>query len=46
LDALVRLDARAAARFASVFRDFQNAEDYARFFASLPDAKRDRGRTR
>jgi transcriptional repressor NrdR len=46
MDELVRLDALAAARFASVFRDFQNAEDYARFFASLPDAKRDRGRTR
>jgi transcriptional repressor NrdR len=32
---LVQLDMLAAARFASVFRDFQGAEDYARFFASL-----------
>lgn len=34
---LVRLDAVSAARFASVFRSFQGAEDYAAFFASLPD---------
>jgi transcriptional repressor NrdR len=46
MDELVRLDPLAAARFASVFRDFQNAEDYAAFFASLPDAKRDRGTSR
>lgn len=31
------LDTLAAARFASVFRDFQGAEDYARFFASVED---------
>ena len=29
------LDPLAAARFASVFRDFQSAEDYAKFFASI-----------
>jgi len=34
LDDLVQIDTLAAARFASVFRDFQNAEDYAAFFAS------------
>ena len=32
---LVRLDALAAARFASVFRNFENADDYADFFDSL-----------
>ncbi|MCU0669476.1 MAG: transcriptional regulator NrdR [Myxococcota bacterium] len=32
LDELVRIDTLAAARFASVFRDFQNADDYAAFF--------------
>jgi len=32
LDDLVQIDTLAAARFASVFRDFQNAEDYAAFF--------------
>ena len=32
---LVRLDALAAARFASVFRNFENADDYAAFFESL-----------
>jgi transcriptional repressor NrdR len=46
MDELVRIDPLAAARFASVFRDFQNAEDYAAFFASLSDAKRDRGKPR
>ena len=35
MDELVRLDPLAAARFASVFRDFQNADDYQDFFASL-----------
>lgn len=35
MEELVVLDALAAARFASVFRDFQGAEDYATFFASL-----------
>lgn len=32
---LSAVDALAAARFASVFRDFQSAEDYAVFFRSL-----------
>lgn len=32
---LVALDALAAARFASVFQNFQCAEDYQRFFASI-----------
>jgi len=44
MDELVRLDPLAAARFASVFRDFQNAEDYAAFFASLSDPTRDPGK--
>ncbi len=35
MDELKALDALAAARFASVFRDFQTAEDYAVFFASI-----------
>jgi transcriptional repressor NrdR len=35
LDELGSLDALAAARFASVFLDFQGAEDYSAFFASL-----------
>ena len=30
----------AAARFASVFDDFQGAEDYEAFFASIEDPKR------
>ena len=34
LDGLVRLDKLAAARFASVFRSFESAEDYEEFFAS------------
>lgn len=33
LDELVQIDTLAAARFASVFRDFQDADDYAAFFA-------------
>ena len=32
---LKALDTLAAARFASVFRNFQGAEDYAEFFASI-----------
>ena len=32
LDELVVIDVLAAARFASVFLDFQNAKDYAEFF--------------
>ena len=35
MEELKALDALAAARFASVFRNFQDAEDYARFFASI-----------
>lgn len=35
MDELTRLDAMAAARFASVFLQFEDAEDYAKFFASL-----------
>jgi len=46
MEELKELDPLAAARFASVFRDFQGAEDYERFFASVgagrrtPDAPR------
>jgi transcriptional repressor NrdR len=43
MDELKRLDALAAARFASVFRDFQGAEDYAEFFASIEDPGRETG---
>ena len=32
---LVELDTLAAARFASVFRSFENASDYAEFFRDL-----------
>ena len=32
LDELIVIDVLAAARFASVFNDFQNAKDYAEFF--------------
>lgn len=32
---LLELDTLAAARFASVFQGFENAEDYAAFFASI-----------
>lgn len=39
LEELVGLDALAAARFASVFLNFQNADDYAEFFASSPGSK-------
>jgi transcriptional repressor NrdR len=35
MEELKALDPLAAARFASVFRDFQTAEDYALFFASI-----------
>lgn len=35
LDELVELDTLAAARFASVFHNFENAEDYAHFFDKL-----------
>jgi transcriptional repressor NrdR len=38
LHELVQLDTLAAARFASVFHNFENARDYANFFASIkPD---------
>ena len=40
LSELVALDTLAAARFASVFRDFKTAADYDAFFASL-DEERD-----
>ena len=43
---LKALDALAAARFASVFRDFQCAEDYAAFFASLEADERESGAAR
>jgi len=43
MDELKQLDTLAAARFASVFRDFQGAEDYARFFASIEDSGRETG---
>jgi transcriptional repressor NrdR len=35
MEELKRLDPVAAARFASVFRNFQGVEDYAEFFAEL-----------
>lgn len=37
LHELTQLDTLAAARFASVFRNFQNADDYERFFASIKE---------
>jgi transcriptional repressor NrdR len=43
MDELKALDALAAARFASVFRDFQGAEDYERFFASIEALERETG---
>jgi len=39
MEELKALDSLAAARFASVFRDFQTAEDYERFFASIEGSK-------
>jgi len=41
LDELVGIDVLAAARFASVFLDFQNAKDYEEFFETA--ARRGRG---
>jgi transcriptional repressor NrdR len=41
MDELVNLDPLAAARFASVFRNFQGAEDYTAFFASIASATTD-----
>ena len=35
MEELVAIDALAAVRFASVFRDFQEAEDYRAFFEAL-----------
>ena len=35
LDELSRLDAIAATRYASVFLNFQDADDYAKYFASI-----------
>jgi transcriptional repressor NrdR len=43
MDELKALDALAAARFASVFRDFQGAEDYEQFFASIGAPGRETG---
>jgi transcriptional repressor NrdR len=40
---LAETDALGAARFASVFHDFQNADDYARFFASIRKGERESG---
>ena len=40
MEELVGLDTLAAARFASVFRNFQNAEDYAEFFRGLEKPRR------
>ncbi len=37
LGELVAIDRIAAARYASVFRRFESAEDYAAFFAESPD---------
>ena len=39
MEELVGLDHLAAARFASVFLDFQGAEDYRRFFESIEHPK-------
>ena len=39
MDELVNLDPLAAARFASVFRNFQGAEDYTAFFTAIESAK-------
>ena len=36
---LVELDTLAAARFASVFRSFENAHDYADFFRDLEKSR-------
>ena len=38
MDELVDLDPVAAARFASVFQNFQGADDYSAFFASMAGA--------
>jgi transcriptional regulator NrdR family protein len=41
MEELVALDALAAVRFASVYRDFQSAEDYAEFFRGLAETEAD-----
>ena len=41
LEELMILDPIAAARFASVFRRFESAEDYAEFFASMAASSSD-----
>ncbi len=43
MEELVALDALAAARFASVFLNFQGAEDYEAFFASVEARKQNTG---
>ena len=42
LKELVELDTLAAARYASVFHNFQNADDYAAFFASISSGEASR----
>ena len=42
LEELVAIDTLAAARYASVFRNFQNADDYAAFFRELGKSGRAR----
>ena len=46
MEGLVDLDPLAAARFASVFLDFQGAEDYTKFFAAVKGLQRDPGSSR
>jgi transcriptional repressor NrdR len=41
MEELLAIDQVAAARFASVFRDFQSAEDYAAFFAAIEGSGRE-----
>jgi len=41
MEELRALDPIAAVRFASVFLDFQDADDYAAFFRALPEAERE-----
>ena len=41
LEELTILDPMAAARFASVFQRFASADDYAEFFAAMPDSPSD-----
>jgi transcriptional repressor NrdR len=43
MEELKRLDPVAAARFASVFRNFQSVADYTAFFAELEGTQRGRG---